>query len=187
MDPEQSLTAQEIVNQWPEKEIGRIFREYGEEKKWKMAAKAIVNHRKERLFYTTKDLVDLLDPLLRSYKGKKEIHPLALVFQALRIAVNRELEHLEEILPQAIQWLSKGGRLAIITFHSLEDRIVKHYFRNLASDKVDTSGLGGGLFLDKQPEAVILTPKPLIASENEIRHNPRSRSAKLRALEKILG
>lgn len=185
MNPDQSLTAKEIVNEWPEKEIGRILREYGEEKRWKLIAKAIVKQRQVRPFETTKDLVNFLDPMLRKPSRKKEIHPLTLVFQALRIAVNQELEHLEKVLPQAFNHLEVGGILAIISFHSLEDRLVKHFMQKLASNKVNTSGLGGGLFLDKPQEALILTPKPLSADNQEIQANPRSRSAKLRAIRKI--
>lgn len=178
MNPDNPLTAEVIINTWTEEEIGRIFREYGEEKKWKLAARAIV---RKRPFYSTKDLVEALYGVLKS---KKDIHPLTLVFQALRIAVNGELEVLEKVLPKALNLLKPGGRLAIISFHSLEDRIVKNFFRYEADDKMSTSGIGG-LFLDKHPTVKLLTKKPLAASKEEIAANPRSRSAKLRVLEKI--
>lgn len=183
MDPSASLTAEEIVNTWSEQELGKIFRDYGEEKQWRSAAWSIIKGRERKALKTTQDLVDILYPALK-YKAKKGIHPATLIFQALRIAVNKELEVLEKVLPDALALLSPGGRLAVMTFHSLEDRIVKNYFRFIASDKYDTSGIGG-MFLDKTPEAYILTRKPVGPSEEETRINPRSRSAKLRVVEKI--
>ncbi len=184
MDPSNSLTAEEIVNTWSEQQLGRIFRDYGEEKQWRTAARLLVKAREETSLRTTQQLVDVLISPLR-YKAKKGIHPLTLIFQALRIAVNRELEVLEQVLPEALSLLSPGGRLAVITFQSLEDRIVKNFFRFAASDKFDTSGIGGGLFLDKKPEGIILTRKPVEPTEEEVSKNPRSRSSKLRVLEKL--
>lgn len=182
MDPDGKVTAADIVNHWPEEELARIFRDYGEEKQWRKAARTLVEARKAKTFVTTRDLVDTLHPALYRF-SKKGIHPLTLVFQALRICVNRELEVIETILPVAVERLSKGGRLAIITFHSLEDRIVKHAFQDYASDKVDTAGIGG-IFLDKEPIINMVTRKPLIADDEEVKQNPRSRSAKLRVVEK---
>lgn len=182
MNPDAELTAADIVNNFSEEDIGTIFREYGEEKQWRKAARIIVETRKTKRFLTTKDLKDvLLKPLFRY--DKKGINPLTLVFQALRIAVNRELEVLETFLPEAIHQLHTGGRLAVISFHSLEDRIVKEAFRFAASDKYNTSGLCG-LFQNKPKEALLLTRKPLEATQEEVLQNPRSRSAKLRALQK---
>ena len=183
MNPETELTAEEIVNTWPEKDIGRVFREYGEEKQWKKAARAIVKARTERYIHTTRQLVELLTPVLKP-KQKKKNHPLTLVFQALRICVNRELEMLKKVLPEVIDLLATGGRLAVISYHSLEDRIVKNSFRYAASDKEDTSGIGG-VFLDKKPQLKIITRKPIQPTEEEIVQNPRSRSAKLRVVEKL--
>lgn len=182
MDPQGALTAADIVNSWSEVKLGRIFRDYGEEKRWRAAARAIVAARDQASITSTLQLGAILRPVLMS--RKKEINPLTLVFQALRIAVNSELEVLQEVLPEAIKLLNPGGRLAVISFHSLEDRIVKNVMRFAASDKHDTSGLGGGLFLDKEPEVNILTRKPVTASDEEIFANPRSRSAKLRVIEK---
>jgi 16S rRNA (cytosine1402-N4)-methyltransferase len=181
MNPDNPLSAQEIVNTWEEGALAKIFRDYGEEKKWRRAAHAIVEGRKKKAIETTKELVDLLEPHL--YDPRSKIHPLTRVFQALRIAVNRELEVLETFLLQALKTLSPGGRLAVISFHSLEDRIVKQQFRDWASDKVSTTGLQG-LFLDKDPEGVVITSKPLEAEEAEISENPRARSARLRVFEK---
>ena len=182
MDPANPLTAAEIVNTWPEGEIGRIFRDYGEEKRWRAAARAIGQARKQKPFATTRDLADVLRPVL--FSKKKSINPLTLVFQALRICVNSELEVLQAALPKAIEKLRRGGRLAVISFHSLEDRIVKNVMRFAASDKLDTSGIGG-MFLDKDPEVKLLTTKPVVPSESEVMQNPRSRSAKLRVIEKL--
>jgi 16S rRNA (cytosine1402-N4)-methyltransferase len=183
MDPLASLTAEEIVNTWSEQELARIFRDYGEEKQWRHAARVIVRARGEKLLRTTKELADLLGPALW-FKSKKGINPVTLIFQALRIAVNKELEVLEKILPDALSLLAPGGRLAIITFHSLEDRLVKNHFRFGASDKYDTSGIGG-MFLDKKPDVKLITRKPVMATEVEVAENPRSRSAKLRVIEKL--
>ncbi|MCB1149164.1 MAG: 16S rRNA (cytosine(1402)-N(4))-methyltransferase RsmH, partial [Chlamydiia bacterium] len=182
MNPEAPLTAKEIVNTWQLQELGRIFRDYGEEKFWKRAASAIVKARSVRPFETTLDLVQALDGALPK-NPRSKIHPVTKIFQALRIAVNSELEVLHALLPQAIAKLKPGGVLGVITFHSLEDRIVKNVFRDLASDKQDTHGLAG-LFLEKVPEVTVLTRKALVATDEEVAANPRSRSAKLRAVEK---
>lgn len=183
MNPTLSLTAAEIVNTWSEQELGRIFRDYGEEKQWRAAARAIIKARQLSAFITTSDLKAILTPVLARY-AKKGINPLTLVFQALRICVNQELEVLETFLPKALDLLVPGGRLAVISFHSLEDRIVKTHMRLAASDKWETSGIGG-LFRDKEPTVKLITKKPIEASEEEIQQNPRSRSAKLRVVEKL--
>lgn len=183
MDSTQDLTAEIIVNTWSEKDLGRIFRDFGEEERWRQAARTIVQAREIQSITRTRQLVELLEPKLRK-PGKKGIHPLTLIFQALRIAVNKELEVLQEVLPKAVSALNPGGRLAVITFHSLEDRIVKNYFRDAASDKVSTSGIGG-IFLDKKPEIAILSRKPIQPSDEEVLKQPRSRSAKMRIVEKL--
>lgn len=183
MDPSSLLTAEVIVNTYSEKELGRIFRDYGEEKQWRLAAYLIVKARTEQPFKTTLDLDKILTHRLKA-KSKKGIHPLTLIFQALRIAVNDELGVLEAVLPQALENLNPGGRLAVISFHSLEDRIVKNFFRYEEDDKEKTSGLAG-LFLDKEPSIKRITHKPIVAGEDEIKINPRSRSAKLRVVEKL--
>lgn len=183
MNPENPLTAAEIVNTWTEKEIGRILRDYGEEKHWKMATRAIVSARVHKPILTTQELAAVLMPVLR-WKAKKTLNPLTLIFQGLRIFVNRELEVLEEALPETLPRLNPKGKLAVISFHSLEDRIVKQFFQREASDKENTSGLSG-LFLDKEPTIAIVNKKPLMAEEKEVKDNPRSRSAKLRIVEKL--
>lgn len=181
MNPHSPLTAAEVVNQWPEGELGRVFRDYGEEKFWRRAAHAIVQARKEKPIEDTFTLADILTQALP--KQKKHIHPATLIFQALRICVNRELEILEIAIPMAIEALAPGGRLGVISFHSLEDRIVKNAMRFAASDKLHTSGIGG-MFLDKEPQVELVTKKPVTPSDEEIEKNPRSRSAKLRVIEK---
>jgi 16S rRNA (cytosine1402-N4)-methyltransferase len=165
MDPEGDVTAEELINELPEVELARIFFEYGEEFRSRAAAKAIVLARKKRRIRTTHELVHVIEPVLR--RGK--IHPATKVFQALRIAVNDELGQLKKGLDAAIESLSPGGRLAAISFHSLEDRIVKWKLRE-----------------DEKAESLkILTKKPICPSAEEMRANPRSRSAKLRAAEKM--
>lgn len=184
MNPDAPLSALEVVNEYTEKELGRIFRDYGEEKLWRGAAKLVVEARKQNKILTTTQLSDVLMPLL-GWKRSRGSQPMALIFQGLRIYVNAELDVLKRVIPQAIDCLAPKGRLAIITFHSLEDRIVKDAFRQAASDKEDTEGLGGGLFLDRQPIVKLLTRRPALPSEEEMERNPRSRSAKLRVLEKL--
>lgn len=184
MNPKDPVTAADIVNTWSEFDLARIFRDYGEEKKWRLAASLIGKARQVAPIVTTRQLVDVLASALSNYH-KKGIHPLTLVFQALRIAVNKELEVLEQFLDKAIEALAPKGRLAVISFHSLEDRIVKTRMRLAASDKWDDSGIGVGLFRDKKPTVALITRKPLEASEEEIALNSRSRSAKLRVVEKL--
>jgi 16S rRNA (cytosine1402-N4)-methyltransferase len=168
MDPEADLTAEEIVNEFSEQEIARIFWEYGEERQSRRAAAAIVLARKKKRIMTTNELIDIVKPVLKWGK----LHPATLIFQALRIAVNDELGELERGLDAAIKRLSPGARIAVISFHSLEDRIVKHRLR----EDVGTKREPGMLKL--------LTKKPILPSEKECNENPRSRSAKLRVAEK---
>jgi 16S rRNA (cytosine1402-N4)-methyltransferase len=184
MNLDGDLTAADIVNTWSENDLGKIFRDYGEEKKWRMAARVIVQARQEKSFITTTDLVDLLKPIF-AWNPKKGINPLTLIFQALRIAVNKELDVLEQLVPKTLTYLKPGGRMAVISFHSLEDRIVKNKLRIAADDKWETTGLGGGLFRDKKPTIELVTRKPISPSDQEIENNPRSRSAKLRIAQKL--
>lgn len=182
MDPSASLTAEEIINTWSEGDLARLFRDYGEEKRWRQAARAVVIARQEKRIETTFELADILKRAIPLHK--KGIHPATLVFQALRISVNAELEVLETAIPAAIVLLAPGGRLGIISFHSLEDRIVKNIMRFAASDKMNTDGIGG-VFLDKDPTVRQVTRKPVMPGLEEVSANPRSRSAKLRVIEKI--
>jgi 16S rRNA (cytosine1402-N4)-methyltransferase len=161
-----NLTAYQIINTWPEDDIESILKDYGEERFSRRIAREIINQRKINKIGTTGELVQIIAKVVRQ-AGK--IHFATRTFQALRIAVNQELDNLKKVLPQAINELSSGGRLVVISFHSLEDRIVKNYFK-----EQKTEGL-----------VEILTKKPIIASLDEIHYNSRSRSAKLRAVTKI--
>lgn len=169
------ITAAELLEEKSESELEYIFRMFGEENLSKDIARAIVLERKNKKIETTGQFVEII---LRVYREKlkstKEVpwigglHPATKVFQALRIAVNEELGVLEEVLPQAIEILHSGGRLAVITFHSLEDRIVKHYFKSQENKSLR-----------------IITKKPIVCGKAEYDSNPPSRSAKLRVIEKI--
>lgn len=163
MDPDGPLTAEMIVNRYGEVELARIFYEYGEERRSRQVAKAIVEARRKRRIRTTGELVEIIKPV--ATRGR--LHPATLVFQALRIAVNDELGQLERGLDAAIKKMCSGGRIAVISFHSLEDRIVKNRLRD-AKDRLK-----------------ILTKKPIGPSAEEMRANPRSRSSKLRAAEAL--
>jgi 16S rRNA (cytosine1402-N4)-methyltransferase len=166
---EPKLTAEKIVNEWPEREIERILREFGEEKFAKRIVREIVKARKAKPIRTTLQLVEVIKKAVPSFYQHRKIHFATKVFQALRIAVNNELENLKIALPQAIDVLEKGGRLVVISFHSLEDRIVKNFLKEK----------------EREGRIKILTKKPIKPSKEEIIKNPRSRSAKLRAVLKI--
>jgi 16S rRNA (cytosine1402-N4)-methyltransferase len=174
-DGNHGLTAADIVNNEEEKELERIFRNYGEEKLAGRIAEAIYKYRKRVKIEKTSQLVEIILAVYRKKLGTdKEVpwiggmHPATKVFQALRIAVNDELNVLELTLPQAIEVLAPGGRLAVISFHSLEDRIVKHYFKKQNSKTIN-----------------IITKKPIECGEEEAKNNPRARSAKMRVVEKL--
>ncbi len=169
-DTRQSLTAAEILNSYSLEALYDIFKNYGEYPHARRLCQGIFRTRKITKFKTTQQLVALvLEIQPRRFFDK--LHPATKVFQALRIAVNDELESLKEVLPQAVDILSANGRLMVISFHALEDRIVKNFFRDLARQEV--------------PVIKILTKKPVVPSEEEIRQNPRSRSAKMRVAEKM--
>jgi 16S rRNA (cytosine1402-N4)-methyltransferase len=173
LDPTSGPTAADLVNDMPESELADLIFRYGEERGSRRIARLIAEARRKQPIETTLELAELVTRALGGRHGK--IHPATRTFQALRIAVNRELESLEAALPQAVELLAAGGRMAIISFHSLEDRIVKLFFRA-------ESGYGGS----EQPARLqIITKKPIEASEQEARSNPRSRSAKLRVAEKL--
>lgn len=165
MDKRQKLTAKEVVNEFSQKELGKIFKRYGEERFWKNAARVIVEEREKKEIKTTKELADILKFACRK---KKRLHPATLVFQALRIYVNDELNVLKETLKKAIDKLCAKGRIAVISFHSLEDRIVKNVFKEY-----------------EKKELKVITKKPKRALLRERRENRRSRSAKLRVAEKL--
>lgn len=180
MDPHESLTAKEIVNEWPEEKLGEIFREFGEEPRWRAAASVIVRARDEGAIETTKQLADLIAKAMgRGFK--KKLHPATLIFQALRICVNRELESIQKALPKALEFLSVGGRIGVMSFHRLEDRIAKELFKKGAIVPAQNKYKE---YVEK-PTLKLLNKKPLVAGEQEVRNNPRSRSAKLRFAQKV--
>lgn len=184
MDRRDPVTAADVVNTWPEEELANLFFELGEERASRRIARSLVQHRAARKIETTGQLASLVSAAAGG--GHHRIHPATKVFQALRMEVNRELDALESGLNEAWQVLKPGGRLAVITFHSLEDRIVKDFGRSLERDysfegEVDLPELRQ----PKAPEARVLTRKPVTASDTELEENPRARSAKLRTLEKL--
>lgn len=178
MDRSEKMTAAEVVNQCSEKDLQHILRDLGEEPHWKKIAAAIVQARQKKPIRSTKELAQIIQSCTR---GKKGLHPATLSFQGIRIYVNKELSSLERGVRRAVDILCPEGRLAIISFHSLEDRIVKNTFKFLSGQK---------MFIDQVhsqgPKLVeILTKKPIIPGDTEVEQNPRSRSSKLRIVEKL--
>ncbi|MEI6144680.1 MAG: 16S rRNA (cytosine(1402)-N(4))-methyltransferase RsmH, partial [Candidatus Berkelbacteria bacterium] len=171
MNQSDTESAADIINNYSEEDLAGIFYDWGEERNSRKIAKNIVLARKEQRIETTNDLTKIVEQSFpASYKNKYKIHPATRVFQALRIETNNELNILKEFIPEAADLLADGGRLLIISFHSLEDGIVKHAFRDLEQNFPD--------------DYKVLTKKPIVATEDETRENPRSRSAKLRVLQK---
>lgn len=162
------LTAAKMVNEWPEKELARVMAEYGEEKYAKQIARSMVRQRRAMSIKSTFDLVKILEEAVGAQYQQEKIHCATRTFQALRVAVNGELDNLQKALPQALEILAEGGRLAVISFHSLEDRIVKQFFQKQQQEHT----------------LILLTKKPVMAGDEELAANPRSRSAKLRAIIK---
>ena len=184
MDDRQTLTAAELVNSEPAEALAKIFWEYGDERDSRRFAKAIVHDRGLRKFETTKQLADLIGRLAPRH-GKKA-HPATKVFQALRIAVNDEIGSLKRGLAAAVKILKPGGRLAVITFHSLEDRVVKEFGRERTRDYTFTGTVDvPELRTPCVPELKWVSRKAIMPGEAELDENPRSRSAQLRVLEKI--
>ena len=187
MDPTQGITAAELLNTLPEKELCRIIREYGEEKWAARIASIICEHRAEKPLSTTFDLVHAIDAAIpKAVRRKDDGHPARRTFQAIRIAVNDELDPLDQAVCDLVDCLKPGGRMLVITFHSLEDRIVKRCFQRLQSPcvcppraPVCTCG--------KRPVVKILARGAVQPTEEEVARNPRARSAKLRVAEKLEG
>jgi len=184
MDTSSGATAADLVNELPEQELERIIAEYGEERWAKRIASFIVKERAESLITTTFRLVDIIKGAVPKAKWDERIHPATRTFQALRIAVNSELESLERGMRAALDLLKPGGRGVIISFHSLEDRIVKHIFREYAEGCTCPRHLPV-CACGKEPRVKVLTSRPVTAADAETSDNPRSRSAKLRAVEKL--
>jgi len=180
-DPDNPVSAADLVNNLPESELADLIYRYGEEKRSRQVARAIVVARP---LESTLELAKVVSKAVSSGKGRQDIHPATRTFQALRIAVNHELEAVEAVLPQAVDALAAGGRLAVISFHSLEDRIVKHYFRQESRDCICPP---------RQPVCTCghhasireITRRPIMPGPAEIESNPRARSARLRVAEKL--
>lgn len=163
-----AFTARDIINEWEEEDIANVLKGYGEERFAKRIAHRITEVREAAPIETTAALVKVIEEAVPARFRHGKTHPATKTFQALRIAVNDELEALEELMEKGSAHLAPGGRMAVITFHSIEDRIVKHTFRQLARDHVGT----------------VVTKKPITANDGELEQNPRARSAKLRIFEK---
>jgi 16S rRNA (cytosine1402-N4)-methyltransferase len=184
MDARQALTAAELVNGASAEELAKIFWELGDERDSRRLAKAIVHDREQRPFRTTRQLAELVERL--SPRAGRRTHPATKVFQALRLAVNDELSSLKRGLGAALTILKPGGRLAVITFHSLEDRLVKEFGRARTRDYTFPGGTDvPELRVPRTPEAVWVNRKAIKPGAAELAENPRSRSAQLRVLEKI--
>lgn len=182
-DPRQPVTAADIVNGASEAELRKMLYEFGNERNAPRVARAIVNNRAVRRIETTQDLSELIVKVLGPRRDG--IHSATKTFQALRIAVNQELESLREALPQALGILREGGRLAVISFHSLEDRIVKEFMRTEASSCICPPGLPVCV-CGKRATVRLVHRKVVIPGAEELKLNPRARSAKLRVAEKII-
>ena len=180
----QKLTAADVVNNYSEKDLAEIFWRYGEEKYARRIAREIIRARKTKKIRKTKELVEIIAKAVSEKYKKGRLHFATRTFQALRIEVNQELKNLEIFLEKAVKVLAGGGRLAIISFHSLEDRIVKNYFLKESRDCICPSKFLRCVCGHKKTVKLI-TKKPIQPSEKEIRDNPRARSAKMRVAEKI--
>ena len=189
MNPEQGPSAADIIRDYDQHELTTLFRKWGEEPKAKFIAQAIVKQRDITPITTTLQLAEIVKGAVH-YKTKSHKHPATKVFQALRIAVNEELTEVESLLSKALTKLKPGGRLAIITFHSLEDRIVKQFFKQCSGSANQIPELRGLPLTEEQlsqyykAEGKIIKPFPVNPTDEEIDRNPRSRSARLRVLEK---
>ncbi len=183
MDRDAALTARQVVNEWDYEELRRILFEYGEERYAPQIARAVVRRREERPIETTLELVEIIRAAMPAQALREKQHPAKRTFQAIRIAVNGELDELPPMLEAAAQGLAPGGRLAVITFHSLEDRIVKQTMRRLA-----TGCTGPPQFpvcvCGKKPQLELVGRKPITAGPAELTRNPRARSAKLRVAQR---
>lgn len=183
MDLNNSLTAEYVVNNYSLQELTNIFFTFGEENMSKVIAKKIVNDRTNKKIETTKELVDVIERAVGAKYFNKN-HPERQIFQAIRIEVNSELAVLSKALPDAIDMLGEGGRISVITFHSLEDRIVKHVFKKECNIDDLVKGLPV-IPVEYQPRIKLINKKPILPSEDEIKENSRSKSAKLRIIERI--
>ena len=184
MNNEDALSADTVVNTWSYEELKRILYDYGEERYAPKIAAAICTRREEKPIRTTLELVDIIRGAMPAAALREKQHPAKRSFQAIRIAVNDELGSVEKVMADAIPRLNKGGRLAVITFHSLEDRIVKTAMANAAKGCTCPPNFPVCV-CGKKPQVKIITRKPIVSGEEELERNPRARSAKLRICEKL--
>ena len=184
MDRSEGLTAAQVVNTWPQEELRRILSQYGEERYAPTIAAAIVRRRQERPIETTLELVDVIKSGMPARALKEKQHPAKRSFQAIRIAVNDELSSVDRMIQAAVPRLNQGGRLAVITFHSLEDRIVKTGLAAFAKGCTCPPDFPVCV-CGKTPDVKLISRKPILPTAEEIAENPRARSAKLRAAEKL--
>ena len=184
MDRDEGLTAADVVNTWSQEELKRILFQYGEERYAPQIAAAIVRRREERPIATTLELVEIIKGAMPARALKEKQHPAKRSFQAIRIAVNDELGSVERMIDRAVPRLNKGGRLAVITFHSLEDRIVKTGLAGFARGCTCPPDFPVCV-CGKTPDVKLVNKKPILPSQQELEENPRSRSAKLRVAEKL--
>ena len=183
MDQSQSLSAYEVVNNYSKEELAKIFYKYGEDKFSNNIAKKIVEYRKNKPIETTLELVEIIKTAV-PMKFKKDKHPARQIFQAIRIEVNHELDVIEPALEQALSLLNIGGRVAVITFHSLEDRLVKNFFKEKC--KIDDKVKGmPNIPKEYLPDFKLVVNKAIVPTEEELENNPRARSSKLRVIERI--
>lgn len=183
MNQEDKITAKDIVNNYSYEELKMLFYKYGEEKKSPFIAKEIVNEREKKVITTTKELVDCIKKTVGENYFYKT-HPERNIFQAIRIEVNEELTGLEQVLPDAIDLLKDKGRLVVVTFHSLEDRITKQTFKKYSEVDDMVKGLPN-IPKEYLPKIKVITKKPILPSQKELEENTRSKSAKLRVAERI--
>ena len=184
MDREEGLTAADIVNRWPQEELRRIISQYGEERFAPQIAGAIVRRRGDKPIATTLELVEIIKSAMPAKALREKQHPAKRTFQAIRIAVNDELSSVERMLQRAVPRLNRGGRLAVITFHSLEDRVVKTGLAGFARGCTCPPEFPVCV-CGKTPDIRLVNKKPILPSQREVEENPRARSAKLRAAEKL--
>ena len=183
MDQEQKLTAYDVVNNYSKEELARIFLKYGEDKFSNNIAKKIVEYRSTKPIETTLELVEIIKTAV-PMKFRIDKHPARQIFQAIRIEVNHELDVIEPALNQAMELLNVGGRIAVITFHSLEDRLVKNIFREKCKIDEKLKGLPN-IPEEYLPDFKLVENKAIVPSEEELEKNPRARSSKLRVIEKV--
>lgn len=183
MDKDNPLSAYEVVNNYTKEQLSQIFYKYGEDKFSNNIAKKIVEYRTDKPIETTLELVEVIKTAV-PMKFRKDKHPARQIFQAIRIEVNKELDVIEPALEQALSMLNVGGRVAVITFHSLEDRLVKRYFKEKCAIDKRLQGMPN-IPNEYLPDYSLVVNKAIIPSEEELKNNPRARSAKLRVIEKI--